>query len=463
MSAKSRILVVEDDRIIAMEIKERLEEYNYDVVSIAHNGIAAIEMAAEFSPELIIMDIHLEGEMDGIEAAMQIKSKSGIPVVYLTAYADDNTIERAKITEPYGYIVKPLDERELKSAVEIALYKQTSEKKLKDSESRYRAIVNTIEGSLFLVNSDREITFSNRCFSDNYEGKDSGSKCFKVLFNYDKPCDHCMMPEVLNGKTTRTEIYDKNTGRWYYLLNSPVELSSGEVYNQHLMMDITVQKKNEEALLNLLKDKELLLREVHHRVKNNLQMMLSLIRLQSAETTDMIAKEKLTTFENRLYSLSLLHEDLYVSNNMGKIKFSNYLKKLTAHLSHAFMISSNTISIKIEAEHFYLEPEIAIPCGVILNELITNSFKYAFPDNSKGEININMKKVDENYELIYSDTGVGLHKDINIKKSKTLGLQLIDTLSSQLGNNPVIKNQNGLQYEFLIKPVKQKNRMVNPN
>ena len=192
-------------------------------------------------------------------------------------------------------------------------------------------------------------------------------------------------------------------------------------------------------------------------------MMLSLIRLQSAETTDMIAKEKLTTFENRLYSLSLLHEDLYVSNNMGKIKFSNYLKKLTAHLSHAFMISSNTISIKIEAEHFYLEPEIAIPCGVILNELITNSFKYAFPDNSKGEININMKKVDENYELIYSDTGVGLHKDINIKKSKTLGLQLIDTLSSQLGNNPVIKNQNGLQYEFLIKPVKQKNRMVNPN
>lgn len=463
MSAKSRILIVEDDRIIAMEIKERLEEYNYEVVSIAHSGIAAIEMAAKFLPELIIMDIHLEGDMDGVEAALQIKSKSGIPVVYLTAYADDNTIERAKITEPYGYIVKPLDERELKSAVEIALYKKSAEKKLKDSEARYKAIVDTIEGSLFLVNEEREIVFSNKCFLQSYTNNPHELKCHKILFGIEIPCEHCMMPEVLKGKTVRTEIYDKNSGKWYYLLNSPVELSSGEVYNQHLMMDITMQKKNEESLLTLLKDKELLLREVHHRVKNNLQMMLSLIRLQSAETTDVIAKEKLSTFENRLYSLSLLHEDLYVSNNMGKIKFSNYLKKLTAHLSHAFMISTNTISINIEAEHFYLEPEIAIPCGVILNELITNSFKYAFPDNSKGEININMKKVDENYELVYRDTGVGLKKDLNIKNSKTLGLQLIDTLSAQLGNTPVIKNHNGLQYEFLIKPVKQKNRMVHPN
>lgn len=188
-------------------------------------------------------------------------------------------------------------------------------------------------------------------------------------------------------------------------------------------------------------------------------MMLSLLRLQEAESTDLSTKEKLKAFENRLYSLSLLHEDLYSPNKMGKILFRNYLKKLSTHLTHAFMINTNIIRINIDADNFYLEPEIAIPCGVIINELLTNSFKYAFPDSMKGEININMKMNNDNYELIYSDSGIGLSKEQDYKKKKTLGIQLVESLSSQLGNDPVIKNGNGLEYQFIIKPVKQKDRM----
>jgi AmiR/NasT family two-component response regulator len=176
MEKKAKILVVEDDRIISLEIKERLEEFNYGVIGSATTGEEAYSLASAYLPDLIIMDIHIEGAMDGIETALKIKNELNIPVVYLTAYADDFTIERAKITEPYGYIVKPLDERELKSAVEIALYKNKADKALKDSEARYKAIVDTIEGSLFLVNNERQITFSNKSFSDNYLSENANNE-----------------------------------------------------------------------------------------------------------------------------------------------------------------------------------------------------------------------------------------------------------------------------------------------
>jgi CheY-like chemotaxis protein len=120
---KARILVVEDNRIISLEIRERLNSLGYEVVDSVTTGELALERAARLMPDLILMDIRLKGEMDGIEAAAKIKSLLGIPIIYLTAYSDNAILERAKVTEPYGYIIKPLDERALHSTIEITLYK----------------------------------------------------------------------------------------------------------------------------------------------------------------------------------------------------------------------------------------------------------------------------------------------------------------------------------------------------
>jgi CheY-like chemotaxis protein len=139
--AKARIMVVEDDKIISMEIRERLESLGYEVPAVVYTGEKAIEKATETLPDLVLMDIRLAGKIDGIEAAERIRFLLDIPVVYLTAYSDEATLQRAKVTEPYGYIVKPLEERELHSTIEISLYKHKAEKKIKESEERYRAIV----------------------------------------------------------------------------------------------------------------------------------------------------------------------------------------------------------------------------------------------------------------------------------------------------------------------------------
>ena len=143
-----RILVVEDEIIIAMEIEDRLDTLGYEVVEVVSSGAEAIQAAAEMQPDLVLMDIMLKGPMDGIQAASQIQARFHIPVIYLTAYADENTLQRAKISRPFGYLLKPFEKRELQIAIEIALYKHQMERKLRESEQwrttilkRFRTLV----------------------------------------------------------------------------------------------------------------------------------------------------------------------------------------------------------------------------------------------------------------------------------------------------------------------------------
>ena len=135
---KKQILVVEDERIVAADIKMSAQRLGYDVCGIAFSGEEAIKKAEEMNPDLVLMDIVLEGEMDGIEAASSIRTRFDIPIVYLTAYADEKTLERAKITEPFGYIIKPYDDKCLYTSIEIAFYKRKMENEVKEREERLR-------------------------------------------------------------------------------------------------------------------------------------------------------------------------------------------------------------------------------------------------------------------------------------------------------------------------------------
>jgi len=135
---KTKILIVEDEAVIAQDIKITLEDLGYTVCAIAVSAKKAVERAGRESPDLILMDIVLRGKTDGIEAADKIRSRYNIPVVYLTSYTDDKLLERAKITEPFGYIIKPYDEKELHSNIEMALYRHKIEIQLQESEERFR-------------------------------------------------------------------------------------------------------------------------------------------------------------------------------------------------------------------------------------------------------------------------------------------------------------------------------------
>ena len=181
---KASILIVEDNNIVMLELKDRLLEMDYNVVATASSGYEAIEKANLHRPDLIMMDIRLKGDMDGIDAAAIIRKELDTPIVYLTAHTDDNTVERAKITEPYGYIIKPFEEREIRTTIEMALYKYSMEKKLKESEHWLSSTLKSIGDALIATDSNGTIKLINHVAEEitGYQHKDALEKNIEEIF-----------------------------------------------------------------------------------------------------------------------------------------------------------------------------------------------------------------------------------------------------------------------------------------
>lgn len=155
------ILIVEDDRVVARDISQQLEKLGYSVAGMVATGEDSVEIAAEARPGLVLMDIRLAGQMDGIEAARRIQARARIPVIFLTAFADDETVRRASHAEPFGYLLKPFEETQLRTAIEMALYKHDAERRLRESERRYATTLSSIGDAVIATDGSAKITFMN--------------------------------------------------------------------------------------------------------------------------------------------------------------------------------------------------------------------------------------------------------------------------------------------------------------
>ncbi|MBD2167139.1 PAS domain-containing protein [Calothrix membranacea FACHB-236] len=196
--------------------------------------------------------------------------------------------------------------------------------------------------------------------------------------------------------------------------------------------DITARTQAENKLKVSLKEKDILLKEIHHRVKNNLQIISSLLRLQSRYINDEQACELFQDSHNRVRAMAIIHENLYQSNNLSKINFSDYLRSLVNNLLRSYGIKLN-IKTHLKVDKIFLKIDTAISCGLIINELVSNSIKYAFSDEQQGDIYIEMLETTKNqYFLNISDNGIGLSQDIETYKNQSLGLQLVWSLVEQL-------------------------------
>jgi diguanylate cyclase (GGDEF)-like protein/PAS domain S-box-containing protein len=235
-----RILIVEDETIVALDLKNSLHLLGYIVVGTASSGEEAIVKANETRPDLALMDIILKGEMDGIQAADAIRAHLDIPVIFLTACADENSLERAKVTEPFGYLLKPFEERELHGHIEVALYKHRIEKKLRESEERYSLATQGANDGLWDWNLEsQEIYFSPRWWSMlGYDDGQIGNRpedWFRRLHPGDKDQVQCKLDEHLDGSTTHFEseyrILDaEGTYRWVLCRGLALRNGEGKAY-----------------------------------------------------------------------------------------------------------------------------------------------------------------------------------------------------------------------------------------
>lgn len=263
ISLAIKLLIVEDESIVALDIKHRAEALGYEVVGIAASGEEAIELAREKKPDIVLMDIILKSEMDGIEAAEIIKREHDIPVVYLTAYSDKETLERAKLTEPFGYLIKPFEDRELHSTIEVAIYKHKMDSKLRISEERYRKLAESSPDLIILLDKKEEIMFLNdafervtrlpreKCYNRHVSilkkmGIISREE-FKKLMDIIRPFKDHLEP-------VQVKIRDKYGGEHYLELYAST-IKNREKFIQIIGHDITAKLQAEKRRLKLIKEK----------------------------------------------------------------------------------------------------------------------------------------------------------------------------------------------------------------
>lgn len=221
--------------------------------------------------------------------------------------------------------------------------------------------------------------------------------------------------------------------------------------------DVTESRRSEAQLKASLAEKEVLLREIHHRVKNNLQVISSLMRLQARYAGAKSPEEIFSETQERLLSMALIHEKLYNAQDMAKIDFESYMHTLVQHIFHSAGGSENRIALKRNTEKVYLRLESAIPCGLIVNELVSNAIKHGFPDGRGGWVSFSLSGSDHSVEIAVADNGVGLPAGTDCDDARTLGLRLVQTLVKQMQGELDVRVAEGTEFRITFHDEEKKN------
>jgi PAS domain S-box-containing protein len=335
-------------------------------------------------------------------------------------------------------------------------------------EERFRATVESApiamvmidrEGKIILVNVQTQALFG-------YAREELLDQSVELLVPERFRAQH---PPLRAGFFGNPQARRMGAGRELYGLRKdgsefPVEIGLNPVQTEEglcvlsAIVDITERKRSEEQIRASLKEKEVLLREIHHRVKNNLQIISSLLQLQTRQVKDSEHVEIFKESQNRIKSMALIHEKLYQSHDLARVDFAKYLQSLATHLFRSYAIDPQTISLEMSVEDSMLGIDTAIPCGLIVNELVTNSVIHAFPEG-KGTIGIAFRPHgDERYILTVRDNGIGFREIPDPQDTRSLGWQLVNALVGQLGATIEVSHQEGTVVTIVFQELRYKER-----
>ena len=484
--SRLKILAVDDNPDNLIVLKAIIADtFPGAALTTALNGALALDLARAQDPDVILLDIIMPG-MDGFDVCRSLKADEQlhpIPVLFLTALRGA-TEDRVKALEAgaEGFLSKPVDEAELTAQIramakiKAAHRRQTSEQarlaalvaertqaleqelagRIRAEEDLARArdfhlsLLNHAPALIWRAGLDTRCNWFNTtwlAFTGRTLEQESGAGWVEGVHPEDLArCVQTYLDAFALRQPFQMEYRLRrhdNQFRWIVDHGRPFNSLGGQ-FSGYIgyCFDITEHKRAEASLRASLQEKVTLLKEVHHRVKNNLQIVVSLMRLQFNRLQNPESLELMRETQNRVRAMALLHETLYSSNNLAFLDFPSYLQTLSTQLFRSYGPETARLSLRLRVADAPLGLDQAVPCGLIINELLTNALKYAFPNGRSGEITVELQAEDpappsdpageRNFVLRVCDTGVGMPPDFDLPAARSLGLQLVFNLARQL-------------------------------
>jgi PAS domain S-box-containing protein len=350
--------------------------------------------------------------------------------------------------------------------------RKRAEEELRRSEEKHRMLFETMAQGVIFQDADDRIISVNPAAErilglsfDQMQGRTSMDPRWRVIHEDGSDSAAETRPSVIALRTGKKAqeilaIFNPIKESWTWVSISavpqfrPGESRPYQVYTT--FEDITDRKQAEEVIRTSLREKEVLLREIHHRVKNNMQVISSLFNLQAGYIKDEEALRILKEGQTRIRSMALVHEKLYKSGDLSKIDLAGYIRSLLTHLFHAYLVDPSQVRLETELEDVPLDINTAMPCGLILNELISNALKHAFPSGRKGVLMIRLRRGENGaVELRIADNGVGFPKGLDFRRTDSLGMQIVNLLVGQLGGTIKLVVKNGTAFTVAFRETKQ--------
>lgn len=440
-SQGTRILLVEDDPISALALRRMIESTmnaQIESVATAEDAIRRFDSSAH---DLVLMDIFLKGDLDGIEAAAQIHKNSHVPIIYVTASSDPATHDRAWETNPFAFLRKPYDQSAVVETIEQAVRAANSRRKQEMLEPGYMLdlIYDTAAIGMCVTDEEGKFVRVNKAYCDAYGYSAQeliGTHFSRVLPESIRERASSLHTEFVSGRT------EESAGEWQvqsrqgqirdvYVTAGRLVTTGGARFKVTTVTDITEKKQYVAALEQALEEREALVREAYHRVKNNLNLVNSLLYLQAQQYKQGSQLSRtLNDSINRIKALAAIHDRLYRSTDFNSIDMKHYMEALVDSLSQT-LHTGEGLRVDTDIHEIQLDLDRAIACGLILNELVSNAFHHGIGENG-GSLFVEFAREVGQIVLRVKDSGDGFPENFDPHATETLGMQLIHNMLLQL-------------------------------
>jgi two-component sensor histidine kinase/DNA-binding response OmpR family regulator len=434
---KVSVLLVDDSPEKLLSLESILSRDTFKIEK-ANSGMDALRLLLRDDFALILLDVNMP-LMDGYETATLIRSRRKseyTPIIFITAFSmDEKEMARGYALGAVDYIFAPIVPAILSAKVRFFVELHRMNRRVNSQADALRIQAeNLIAANAKLERTTRELR-----------------------------------QEVEMRKRTEAELTESRIrlNHSNEMLEAKVKERTAELetLNQSLLKEIRDRTAAEQELKESLEEKQALLKEIHHRVKNNLQIISSLLRLQSTKVTDKGSAELLLDSQNRIKSMALVHEQLYGSSDLSRIGFARYLKDMTDQLLRAFDAAGKGIELKLDVQDIPMSVDMAVPCGLIVHELISNALKHAFPpgrptaDSLRPTVLLRFQCMGAgDCEILVRDNGIGLPPEEVLKQSRSLGMQLVKTLVKQIKGGLRVERKDGTSFHILMAPENERKK-----